>query len=113
MASKEELISSIKPDMKLTKDFFKRIYGYEISYPGFSGQAIAALETAGCSKAQQYYEEWVNEYEAAYKADMKLVAAWYQKECEKRWEKKQGKEVKSNGNTIGDWHRFKGFPPVQ
>lgn len=62
MASEEELLSCIAPGMRLTKDFFKRIYGYEISCPGFSGQAIAALEAAGCSKARQYYEEWVREW---------------------------------------------------
>ena len=89
MASKEGLLSSIQPNVKLTKDFIKRIYGYEISYPGFSEQAIAALEAAGCSKARQYYENWVAEYEAAYNAEMKEVAHWYRLECEKEWEKKQ------------------------
>lgn len=89
VASKEELLASIKPGMNLAKDFFKRIYGYEISYPGFSEQAIAALEAAGCSKARQYYDDWVNEYETARNAELKEVAHWYRLECEKQWEKKQ------------------------
>lgn len=95
--SKEELLASIKPEMRLTKDFIKRIYGYEISYPGFSDKAIAALEKAGCSRARQYYEEWVAEYEAAYRAEIQPVAEWFQRECEKQWEKKlkEGEEQRT------------------
>ena len=36
MASREELLQSIQPGMRLDKDFFMRIYGYELTYPGFS-----------------------------------------------------------------------------
>lgn len=110
--SREALLALIQPDMHLTKEFLKRIYSFELSYPGFADQAIAALEKAGCSRARQYYEDWVAEYEAAYNAEVKEVAKWYLKECEKQWEKRR-KEGESNGNTVGDWHRFKGFPPIQ
>lgn len=99
---KEELLASIKPDMILKKDFIKKIYGFEISYPGFSERAITALEAAGCSKARQYYEEWVRAYEAAYHAELKVVANWYgrelkkrQKEGEKRRRDKQKSEQRS------------------
>lgn len=88
--SREALLALIRPDMKsIPKEFFKRIYAFELSYPGFSEQAIDALEKAGCSRARKYYEDWVAEYEAAYKAEMKEVAKWYKKECEKQWEKRQ------------------------
>lgn len=94
MASKEGLLSSIQPNMKLTKDFFKRVYGYGVTDESFPDKAIAALEDAGCSKARVYYESWVNEYEAAYQAKIKPVAAWFRRECEKQWEKrrKEGEE---------------------
>ena len=88
--SREALLALIRPDMKsIPKEFFKRVYAFELSYPGFSEQAIEALEKAGCSRARQYYTDWVAEYEAAYSAEMKSVAAWYQKECERQWEKRQ------------------------
>lgn len=95
MASKEGLLSSIQPNMKLTKDFFKRVYGYGVTDESFPDKAIAALEAAGCSKARVYYESWVNEYEAAYQAEIKPVAAWFRRECEKQWEKrrKEGESV--------------------
>lgn len=87
--SKEELLASIRPDMKLTWDFFKRIYGYEISWPGFADRAIVALEAAGCNRARDYYETWVSEYEAERAAEMKKVAAWYAEERKRQWEKRQ------------------------
>lgn len=92
--SKEELLAGIRPDMRLTKDFIKRIYGYGVTAPDFPDKAIAALEAAGCSKARAYYESWVNEYEAAHSVELKEVAHWYRLECEKQWEKmrKEGEE---------------------
>ena len=87
--SKEEFLASIRPDMKLTWDFFKRIYSYEITWPGFADRAIEALEAAGCSRARDYYKTWVNKYEAEQAAEMKKVAAWYAEECQRQWEKRQ------------------------
>lgn len=87
--SKEELLASIKPDMVLTKRFIKRIYGYGVTDASFPDRAIAALEAAGCSKARQYYESWVSEYEAAHNAELKEVAHWYKQECEREWAEKQ------------------------
>lgn len=89
MPSKQELLSSIQPGMKLTKEFMRRAYGYELSYPGFAEQALSALESAGCSKARQYYSDWVTAYEEACKAEIKPVAHWYRLECEKEWSEKQ------------------------
>ena len=111
MASKEELLASINPDIKLTKNLFKRIYAYNMSNPSFADEAITALENAGCSKARKYYDDWVEEYEADHEREMKEIAKWYRKEYEKRWKQKL-KEGESNGTTIRDWHRFKGFPPI-
>lgn len=110
--SREALLAFIRPDMEsIPKEFFKRVYAFELSYPGFSEQAIAALEDAGCGRARQYYEDWVAEYEAAHNAAMEEVARWYVAECEREWRKRQKEDGKS-GNTVGDWHRFKGFPPI-
>jgi len=60
--SKEELLTSIKPDMRLTKSFIKRIYGYGVTDASFPDKAIAALEAVGCSKARTYYEKKVRNY---------------------------------------------------
>lgn len=88
-ASKEQLLQSIAPTMKLTKGFFKRIYGYELTWPGFADQAIKALQAAGCSRARQYYDMVAGECEQQYDADLVGVARWYAGECTKDWEKRQ------------------------
>ena len=102
MASKEELLSNINPDMKLTKDFFKRIYGYEISFPGFAEQAIIALEAAGCSHAREYYISWVNEYETKRDAELKEVAQWYHSRLEQEWKNrlKAGEERRTQQENL-------------
>ena len=87
MASREELLGSIQPGMRLTKDFFKRIYGYEITQPGFADPAIETLEAAGCSRAREYYICVVAEIDHGYDKDRKEVAAWYTKECDKQFQK--------------------------
>jgi len=89
MASREELLQSIRPGMKLDRAFFLKIYGYELSWPGFRDTAIKALEDAGCSKAREYYDSVVGEYEKGYWEQMKEVGKWYLEECKMKREKKQ------------------------
>lgn len=89
MASREELLQSIRPGMKLNRAFFLKVYGYEITWPGFQDTAIKALEDAGCSKAREYYDSVVGEYEKGYREQMKEVGKWYLEECKMKREKKQ------------------------
>ena len=105
MPNKEELLFSINPDMRLTKDFFKQIYGFEISWPGFADQAIATLEAAGCSHARQYYNDWVAGYEKEYHAMMKSVTAWYS--GKNKEEKAVRRDIAGYRNTR---YQFAGFP---
>lgn len=86
--SREELLQSIQLGMKLDKAFFLKIYGYELTWPGFKETAIKVLEDAGCSRAREYYDSVVGEYEKGYKEQMKEVGRWYLEECGKEWKKK-------------------------
>lgn len=95
MASRQELLDSIRPDMKLTKNFFMKIYGYEISFPGFAEIALTELEKAGCSKARTYYQRFVGEYEKKHAEEMKTVAEWYRKQLkgeDKDWKRQHEAE---------------------
>ncbi len=75
--------------MRLTKDFFKRVYGWEMDYPGFADRAVNALEAAGCSRAREYYDTWVQEYEAERDAVLKRVSVWYGEELKRRRAEKE------------------------
>ena len=87
--NKESLLALVKPDMHLTKGFLKRIYSFNMYHPGFSEEAIAALEAVGCVRAREHYTAWVRGYESKRDAELKEVAHWYRLECEKQWEKRQ------------------------
>ena len=100
MASRGELLQSICPDMVLNKAFFLKVYGYEISFPGFADEAIKALNDAGCSRAREYYDKAVSEYERKHDEEMKEVAAWYRKECEKEGEKRSEEKRKEEHENV-------------
>ena len=85
----QELLQSVRPDMRLTKNFFKCVYGWEMDYPGFADQAISELEAAGCSRARGYYDAWVQEYEAERDAVLKKVSVWYAEELKRRRAEKE------------------------
>ena len=94
MASMQELLDSISPDMKLNKNFFRRVYGYEMDSPGFAEEVIQMLVDAGCKDARYYYNLVVAEYECKREEEMKRVAEWYKKQSDKEYEYRQGKVVK-------------------
>lgn len=97
MVSREELLQSIQPNMRLDKNFFMRIYGYELTWPGFAKMALDKLETAGCSKAGEYYLKFTSEYEAQQEAGIKEAAAQYRAELERKW--KQEEKQKEGGKA--------------
>ena len=92
MASREELLQSIQPGMSLTKNCFLRIYGYSVTDMEFADQALSALEVAGCSKAREYYDTIISEYEARQAESIKPVAAEYVRKLNEEFEKKVGEE---------------------
>lgn len=93
MASREELLNSIEPSMRLDKAFFLKVYGYELTWPGFAEDALARLEILGCSRAREYYNRFVSEYEKNHEEQMKNVAKWYREQCEDEYEDKKRKEL--------------------
>ena len=112
MPSREKLLESIRPDMKLTKGFLLNVYAWEMDFPGFADKAIGALKAAGCSNAGRYYDSLVAEHKAAYEAEMGLAAAWYRRECEKNWIMKgcDGKRIKKKeASTMRQRERLTGL----
>lgn len=106
----DEIMAAINPNMRLTKNFFRDIYAVGINDPSFPDRAIKALEGAGCSRAQKYYDDWVTQYETEREAMLNRVAHWYAEQC--RREAKE-RERKAKKNIIGSGrarYQFTGFP---
>lgn len=104
MASREELLQSIRPDMKLDRNFFLKVYGYEISFPGFKDISIKALNGVGCSRAEEHYNRIVSEYEQKQNESLKPVA----EKLAKQWQEDWNRFVKKN-ERIGDDPRKHGI----
>lgn len=99
--NRQQLLDSIKPDMKLTRALFLRTYGYEISFPGFAEEVIKALNDAGCSRAREYYDNFVLEYQREHDKELKPVASMIRKCYEEDWKKlqKRGGKNADGGKT--------------
>jgi hypothetical protein len=106
MVGRNELLQSIAQDMKLDKNFLLRIYGLEISYPGFARRALDKLAAVGCSRAQEYYNQCVSVYEAERAAGLKAAGKEYRAKLEKIWAEKGLKRERSKRNE----YQFAGFP---
>lgn len=93
---KGDLLEDIRPDMNLTKGFFKRTYSYAITNPGFEELVISKLEEAGCSRARGYYTTIKEAYDQEYDESLRPVAAEYHSKLEQKWKqedkKKEGEE---------------------
>ena len=87
MASREELLNSIQPGMRLDRNFFLKVYGYEISTPGFCNIAIKALEDAGCTKAADYYADTINAYQKSRENATKGIGKRLIEEIDRNYEK--------------------------
>ena len=106
---KDELLHSFGTGMKLYKSTFLKIYGYELTYPGYAEKALSWLEMLGCSKARTYYSGVVAEYEHQHEKEMRGAAAWYRAQCEndkkevrQDWNQKEVEQLKADLHQKSD-----------
>ena len=87
----EKFIDSFKP-MPLTKAFFLKIYGYELTWPGSAERCLQRLEELGSSRARKLYAAVVADYEEKQEKTTQAVAAWYAEQLESQ---RKNEEVKA------------------
>ncbi len=92
MMSREILLDSIQPKMRLTKAFFLQIYGYELTWPGFAKEAIERLKMAGCSKAEEYYNSVASEQAEKYEKVRKNVTEFLRQHKDEKGRKEMKKD---------------------
>lgn len=95
------LLDSIKPGMKLNRNFFLKIYGHAYTCQEFRQIALDKLKEAGCSKAEDYYNQVVGEYRKKQDEELQPVARWYREQCEKEFEKimKRSEKIRTSKET--------------
>lgn len=84
----EKFINSFKP-MPLTKAFFLKIYGYELTWPGSAERCLQRLEELGSSRARKLYAAVVADYEEKQEKTTQEVAAWYAEQLERKYSNKE------------------------
>ena len=94
MASREELLRSIRPGMRIDRAFFLKVYGYEPTWPGFAEIALQRFEVLGCSVAREYYQKTVSDYDESVQPGLKEAASQYSEQLEQAWKKKVGDELR-------------------
>lgn len=90
---RQQLLDSINPNMRLTESFFKRIYCYEVTYPGFAEIALQKLEEAGSARSRGYYEQFSRKYRQQEEETLKNVGKWYVKQLKEQQKDAKRKEV--------------------
>ncbi|MEH2947184.1 hypothetical protein [Sporofaciens sp. JLR.KK001] len=99
--SRKSFLDSFKTGMNLYKSTFMKIYGYELTWPGFAEDALTRLEILGCSRAREYYTCAVAEYEYEHEKEMISVAKWYRKQSEReRSEKPRARQQETEQRRI-------------
>ncbi|MFR1510382.1 MAG: hypothetical protein ACLSTN_00245 [Coprococcus sp.] len=84
----EKFINSFKP-MPLTKAFFLKIYGYELTWSGSAERCLQRLEELGSSRARKLYAAVVADYEEKQEKTAQEVAAWYAEQLERKYSNKE------------------------
>lgn len=80
LPARKTLLDSFKPGMKFFRSLFVKIFGYDITTPGFAEDAIARLEILGSTKARDHYRGIVIEWQYYNEKMLRETAAWYKKQ---------------------------------
>lgn len=88
VAARDEFYKGLKP-MPLTKEFFLKIYGFELTWPGTAERFLNRLEELGSSRARKLYAAVVADYEEKQEKTTQEVAAWYAEQLERQWKNKE------------------------
>ncbi|WOO35029.1 hypothetical protein R2R35_14610 [Anaerocolumna sp. AGMB13020] len=81
-------------------DFHKKVYGYAYTDNDFLPAVAAKLTGIGRKDIIQAYNEWFARWKAEDDKEMKSVAKWYIKECDKKFEEFQKEH---QGKAVEEW----------
>jgi hypothetical protein len=112
---KQSFYKGINETIVFSEDFFKKVYGYSIYDDLFLSAVATKLNALGRKDIVQAYNEWFTRWGVEDDEVSKRIANWYQKECDKEFEKlqkEQQRKVVIIKNAKKDRFRFNGFPQI-
>lgn len=87
-----ELEAAKQSGKLVEKSTFKKILGFDMTWPGFAEDALTRLEELGCSRAREYYEAVRLGWQQEHEQQMRNVAEWYIKQ---NFDRKKVKELRT------------------
>ena len=111
--SKENFFQSLTADTWCGWDWCRKLYGYSVTDPAFLERVCARLDELNRPRVKHIYAFYLKTQIAHEKEQEREAGEWLTKQIDKNYERM----VKENGNDgrntgTGDWHGFKGFPPI-
>lgn len=102
--NKDIFYQSIAVDMIADIDTYKRIYGYELSYPGYLVKVQDRLVEIGRIDVIKGYNEWYDQYVAKQHEMLKSVAPFVRKRIDEEYER-EVKKYENEGKCKQGWKK--------
>lgn len=111
--NREEFKAAIDWDAPLSCDMVKKLYGYSLCYTGFLIDVLAEYEKHGRDKVRYVYRLFAKLEEEEEQEQIRPIAEQLLKQIDTEYERKVKEYERNRKYKSGDWHRFRGFPPIQ
>jgi DNA modification methylase len=93
--NKQSFYESINQDTVFDEDFFKKVLGYSMFDVSFLDAVVAKLTRIGRKYIVDQYNAWYAAWKVEDDLQMKKIAEWFQKECDKQFDRIQKKHEKA------------------
>ncbi len=108
MADKQSFYEEIGPSTDFGNAFFKKVLGYSMYDESFFDLVASKLVMIGRKDVIELYNNWYCEWKVMDNQEMKKVAAWYQKERDKRLEKEKHMQEKA----VKEWKKIERWTKI-
>jgi len=107
--NKQSFFESINLDTVFDDNFFKKVYGYSACDNLFLGEVATKLIDLGMPNIVDAYNKWYAAWKAEDDLQMKKVAEWYHKECDKQYERLMRVQ---NEKAVKEWKKVKTWDAI-
>jgi membrane protein required for beta-lactamase induction len=98
--NKQSFYEGINQETIFNEDFFKKVLGYSMYDVPFLDAVAIRLTKIGRNNVSEQYNAWYAAWKAEDDQQMKKVAEWFHKECDRDFENRQKEQQKK---VVEDW----------